>query len=254
MKVFGASTYLIEEEKRARRIASFLKPLAPAFLAMAAVGWILVAAGLGGRFLPNGVLQAMVGVASLLGLGAYMLPDSADSFKQRADNFARGLEGEEIITEKLAEKLDDSWTLFRSVILPGRKDDIDAVLVGKTGVYALEIKNYSRPYRNKEWYWDRRISQGRWVKAKGNPSRQAQDNAERLNQWFQKKGVDVAAEPRVVWAGDGLLIADEPAIPIWQLNNMEQVTDMLFHRSGVEGGLEAETLSQVLADLSKVVS
>jgi len=51
-----------------------------------------------------------------------------------------GHEGEERVRDHLGQCLDDSWTWLGGYHNPG--GEIDALLVGPSGIYAMEIKNY----------------------------------------------------------------------------------------------------------------
>lgn len=62
-----------------------------------------------------------------------------DFFKRKAGRFFRGWKGERHIKTILRE-LPDDWSVFEDVVLPGKRGDIDFVIVGPTGVYILEVK------------------------------------------------------------------------------------------------------------------
>ncbi len=132
------------------------------------------------------------------------------------DHYAAGRQGEERLTRLLRQHLDEKWVLFRNVLLPDSKGDIDAVLMGPNGVFVLEIKAYTGYTRNIGQQWQRRIF-GVWRPLHRNPARQGKGNAMRLHQHLKKRGVDVFIEPRVVWAGPGKLWLEKPAVTVWQL-------------------------------------
>lgn len=54
-----------------------------------------------------------------------------------------GLKGEEEVASRLRSVLDDEWVLFSGVVVDGAWGDIDHVLVGPAGVFAIEVKNWS---------------------------------------------------------------------------------------------------------------
>ena len=56
-------------------------------------------------------------------------------------SFASGLRGEDKVAEEL-KKLDDSFTVFWDIKLPGRKDNIDFVVIGPSGNFLVEVKNH----------------------------------------------------------------------------------------------------------------
>jgi len=55
--------------------------------------------------------------------------------------FRSGIVGEKLIGEEL-KKLDASYTVFQDVHIPGKKENIDFVVVGPTGIHAIEVKNH----------------------------------------------------------------------------------------------------------------
>ena len=54
----------------------------------------------------------------------------------------RGKRGEKAVTNKLLS-LDNTYYLINDVKLPGQQGNIDHVVVGPCGVFAIETKNYS---------------------------------------------------------------------------------------------------------------
>lgn len=54
----------------------------------------------------------------------------------------RGYEGERIIGELLDEELSDKFHVFNDVCFPGRKSNIDHIVVGPSGVFVLNTKNW----------------------------------------------------------------------------------------------------------------
>jgi hypothetical protein len=57
--------------------------------------------------------------------------------------FAQGREGEERVVNSLVNSLGAGWFIFRNFVLPTENEDIDVVLVGPGGIYAIEVDNYS---------------------------------------------------------------------------------------------------------------
>jgi hypothetical protein len=64
-----------------------------------------------------------------------------------------GLKGQRLLTTVLA-CLDDSYYLINNLKLPGRADDVDHLLVGPNGIFALETKHHrGRIFcHNGQWY------------------------------------------------------------------------------------------------------
>lgn len=55
--------------------------------------------------------------------------------------FRSGIVGEKLIGGEL-KKLDTNYTVFQDVHVPGKKENIDFVVVGPTGIHAIEVKNH----------------------------------------------------------------------------------------------------------------
>lgn len=55
--------------------------------------------------------------------------------------FRSGIIGEKLIGDEL-KKLDANYTIFEDVHIPGKKENIDFVVVGSTGIHAIEVKNH----------------------------------------------------------------------------------------------------------------
>ena len=75
-----------------------------------------------------------------LGCGLYY-------FKRRRD-WHKGILGEKMVVEALTP-LDNSYVLINDVVLPERTDNIDHILVGPNGAFAIETKSYRWHYLNR---------------------------------------------------------------------------------------------------------
>ncbi len=163
----------------------------------------------------------------------------------------RGKEGEERVVELLRQVLDDRWTLFRNLKVPGMgRGDLDGVLVGPTGVWLLEIKNFSGRYRNRgeQWfYW----KHNGWRRMKDNPSRQARRNAGRLAAFLKERGVRLWVYPVIVWANpEKPPVLESPAVPVWTMDRLAEEVMALKQQREVD----EESLRRVEAYLSEVVA
>jgi hypothetical protein len=58
-----------------------------------------------------------------------------------AEHFRQGLDGEEVTAEEL-QKLPDEYTVIQDVSIPGMKTNIDFVVLGTNGVFAVEVKSH----------------------------------------------------------------------------------------------------------------
>lgn len=145
------------------------------------------------------------------------------SRRRRAErSFRAGRKGEDQVVEQLAQVLDDRWTIYRNLQLPGRRDDLDVILVGPGGVWAVQVKAFSMPLRFHEGRWE--YQRGReWARceARHDPA-QVSGQAKRLNDYLKANGIERWVERAIALAGrqpyDLVKGAD---IPVWLSYNIE---------------------------------
>ena len=166
-------------------------------------------------------LAILVGFAGLYGLGIFLLNRLLKKLDKQIANYREGQEGEDKVVEVILQTLDGNWSLFRNIQLPGRnKGDLDAVLVGPSGVWVLEIKNFSGKYRNIGEQWEYRAKK-RWNLYRKSPSRQANDGATRLGNFLKADGIKQWVTPAVVWANqESPLTVENPSVAIWPLDRL----------------------------------
>lgn len=78
------------------------------------------------------------------GREAQRLERAARAAKRRAEAFARGEEGERAVAEALAPLLVDGWYHLGDRRAP-KGGNIDHIVIGPTGVWVINAKNWSRP-------------------------------------------------------------------------------------------------------------
>jgi len=165
-------------------------------------------------------------VAMLL-LPLFWLSDRFVELWQEEQNFRRGQLGESEVARLLRLGLGSDWTLFRNVKLPGSKVDIDMVLLGPPGVFALEVKAYTGNYRYAKQHFYRR-SMMTWRRMQHNPGKQARAAAGVLHTYIvDTLAEDVWVEPRLVWVGPGDLTLEEPEVFVWFAGKLDQETERL---------------------------
>jgi hypothetical protein len=201
---------------------------------------------------PTGIIVLVI----VIGLGLFigwLINFISDQITKRLDKlieeFHRGQEGENRVTELIIQALDGNWHLFRNINLPGRnKGDLDLVLVGPPGIWVLEVKNFRGEYRNVGESWEYRHGK-KWKAAYGNPSRQALKNALRLANFFKADGLKVFVNAAVVWANDeSPLFVENPSIAVWTYNHL---ADELGNIWQVEKVSESER-KKIIGKLSKL--
>jgi hypothetical protein len=141
-------------------------------------------------------------------------------------NFRRGQLGESEVARLLRLGLGCDWTLFRNVKLPGSKVDIDMVLLGPPGVFALEVKAYTGDYRYARQHFYRRAMT--WRRMQHNPGKQARASAGLLHAYIRDTlNEEIWVEPRLVWVGPGALTLEEPEVFVWFTGKLDQETERL---------------------------
>jgi hypothetical protein len=145
----------------------------------------------------------------------------------RWKNSRRGRLGENTVVETIRTAVDNHWTIFRNLHLPDRKDDVDIALVGPGGVWALEVKAFREIVRVANGTWERQTKRG-WKRLDKNPSKQATDNAVRLNRFLQQQGINRWVEKRVILSEPQAISNVEQADDVWIL---PQIEDKVAHLS-----------------------
>jgi hypothetical protein len=140
---------------------------------------------------------------------------------KKIENYRVGQEGEDETVEKCLVALSGEWSLFRNIVLPGTRGDLDAVLVGPTGVWVMEIKTLSGKFRNIGDEW-RCLVGKKWRPMKKNPSQQARKNAGRLGGFFEADHIKTWVNPVVVWANpESPVKVENPSVSVWTMDRLE---------------------------------
>ncbi|MBI5876096.1 MAG: NERD domain-containing protein [Chloroflexi bacterium] len=164
-------------------------------------------------------------------------------------SFRAGRKGEEAALEILRAALDNRWTIFRSLHVPGHQSDCDLILVGPSGVWLLEVKAYRGTLRVDGRRWERQTKRG-WRTLEENPSDQVARNATRLNDFLQRQGIKrwidtaiVLAEPQPISNLEG------SEIPIWLLPQLENKVAKLTTRN-LPNDADLAKIVKILTDVA----
>lgn len=108
-----------------------------------------------------------------------------------------GAEGEDLMVEQIRRLLDHRWTIFCNVQLrEGRaKVDLDIVLVGPGGVYAVEVKRPHQDTRCENGQWQRKTRDG-WKPIR-NHGKDVRAKARNLTKHLKQHGVTYTVQPAV---------------------------------------------------------
>ncbi len=246
------SDYTAYRERRALAISALITGAGVTLFVLAIGFWLLNIYFLLLGSSANTPLSATFGAASLILLGLSRVGLSlADKYSDERDQFRKGREGEQRAVEILRASLNNAWMLIQNLEWPNRHwGDIDLLLIGPGGIWALEVKAYGRPTRNIGARWEYRRRRG-WHSVRKSPGKQASCNAARLREYLVGRGVPIKwVQPIVVWAGeeDKLTLSDSP-VPVWKLSEMADRIEELWR----EQRLSAEQVEQCRAILTQLI-
>lgn len=132
----------------------------------------------------------------------------------------QGADEEDRVAARLATVLDPSWTILRNVRKKGIPGDLDIVLVGPGGVFALEVKKWKAELRiegEKTFF----ACDGKRRGGYGNPVDQVRRGAKALYQYLASKGVKVPVEP-ILAVSVASLTLENPAVTVWRAEDAGQ--------------------------------
>ena len=153
-----------------------------------------------------GFLDSTAGLTAglVLGLSGLTFILIGVGFWFEAGNTRKGWEGETRVSSELSY-LSNDFLLLNDVMLSGSHGNIDHVLVGPTGVFVFETKNYSGKY---VCYGDRWFFQGIRQKYEvKSVSLQAKNNANIVGGLLHSSGFTIPVNPIIVFT--------HPAAQLW---------------------------------------
>ncbi len=126
-----------------------------------------------------------------------------------------GLKGQQHMTEILAF-LDDSYYLLNNLKLPGRADDVDHVVVGPNGAFALETKNHRGRvfWRDGQWYHSKISQRGHPQPEEPirDPTQQLKRNIDYLRSCINQTDPDLSRRARL-WI-EGAVVFTHPTVSV----------------------------------------
>jgi len=133
-----------------------------------------------------------------------------------------GVAGEAALRRSLLE-LDDSYTLFTGLIAPGGLE-VDAVVVGPTGIVVFEVKSYVGTIIHDADGWRRVVLDGRGhlhSRGIGNPSTQVSRAARAVERYLQGHGVHATVRTALVFSDpQAQLDIEAPNVPVLRLSQV----------------------------------
>jgi hypothetical protein len=123
----------------------------------------------------------------------------------KEESIAAGMAGEQQVAVELGEVLGDEWLLFRGY--RNRRGEIDHLLLGPSGVFAIEVKyhNATMYVTGDDWRfekfdrWGNRVEEGRVADRTGrSPSVQLNEPADELEKFLSSRGQPVSVTRIVI--------------------------------------------------------
>jgi len=139
-------------------------------------------------------------------------------------NTKQGMEGEKRVIQFLKSKLDDGYFLINDVVYVnkmGKKVNIDHIVLGPNGIFAIETKHWKGKITYKKSYWIVPFPYGR------SPSSQAQGNA-----FWVKEAID---DSRVTWV-EPIVVFSNPDVelqiidPEVEVVKLDELADFIISR------------------------
>lgn len=184
-------------------------------------------------------------VLFVTGLGILVNVSQINSVKS---TFAAGIQGENRLREYLNRLLSDKYTAFYNV--PTGYGDIDCLVTGPTGLYAIEVKNHKGAigYRDGKWY-QIKVGKGGTI-YKGslkNPSAQLARGIMKLKEYLVSHGISAWVQGCVVFT------SPESILRVEGLNNIKAVQiNELNHIFRSNISIKDEALENIEAAICKI--
>jgi hypothetical protein len=161
-------------------------------------------------------IPLVVGVAMLLSGAGLVIYERA--YRKRSplrEQLQAGLRGQRLLPQMLSG-LSDDYFLINNLNLPGRADDIDHVLVGPNGIFALETKHHrGRIFcRDGQWYQSK-ISRAGHLQPESpirDPTQQLKRNVDYLRSCINR--TDRPLSRRTALWIEGLVVFTHPAVSL----------------------------------------
>jgi len=140
-----------------------------------------------GMFAKLGSIFVVLGIISLMinPFVGLLLVAASSAFWNKWLSYMKGIQGEKKTSRALRD-LDDDYFLLDDVQLYSNSGNIDHVILGPSGIFAIESKNYSGIIRSYGDTWYRASGPGRKSYEIASVSTQAKNNAKNLYKFLQR--------------------------------------------------------------------
>jgi hypothetical protein len=161
--------------------------------------------------------------------------------------YRRGLIGEQKVSETLMGALGNEYSLFNDVMLKGKRGNIDHIVVGPTGIFAIETKNPKGKIIS--YYGDNWEGVG-----KKSPSRQARINAVRIKRILASQ---VESNSKRFWVQGIVAIANNeakltPKKPPESVE-VERINELANHIKNKPKRFETREIEQIETELKNSI-
>ena len=208
-KIDGSSNYLKDQTKKylSRTVLSLL---------FSVLTFVLICYQILFQTRTISNLEVIGFVAALVGLLIFRF------YQHKYQIYKSGRQGEKAVIKTLANNLNDDYYIINGAYLKNRGGDIDHIVLGPTGVYVLETKNWSGKIICNGDQWQR---PGK--KVKGNPSLQTKSNTQEIKKIVESSQISRRPD---IWI-EGLIVftnaradlhvnnSTVPALRLQQLSN-----------------------------------
>jgi len=223
-KAIGAGRYTAYQRRRTLVAGSLLGGIGFGVLSLFTLIWIWVKSqGVLVEYFDSykNLINTIFGISVFIVIPLLFLQIS-DNLLNQSERYAIGEEAEVQAVDAFRSLLHEPWTIVHNLEFPYRKwGDIDIILIGIGGVWAIEVKGYTNQIRNvgDNWHYKNKFG---WWKLSKHPAKQARRNAARLKSYLDAEGVNISwVESVVLWAGDEKnLTVEKPATPIWKISEL----------------------------------
>lgn len=195
------------------------------------------------------VILIIVSVIAYRSIG-FLADRAMEQWEKRMALYRKGQLGEERVLDMMYRVLDGNWWLFINLELPGRKTDLDMVLVGPTGVWVIEIKALQGRYRNKGNHWE--YEGRRWWPTSFNPTKQVKRNAITLSHMLRSQRIEQWVSPALVWANpESEVVLEYPDVPVWTLEHLPEALPEALKQGRHIGEEQRSRVVEVLSELAR---